>query len=202
MKIDRRTLATALVGLPFLGGAARAQSPLPGVIIETAAGSITVELYPDKAPLTAANFLRYVDEKRFDGAAFYRAVRVGQTPPIGLLQGGAHGDRARLLPPIAHEPTSQTGLRHRDGTLSMARREPGTADGEFFISLGVSPWFDVNPIQPGDNLGYAAFGQVVEGMDVVRILHGMPTSETEGEAYGMKGQILEPPIPMTVVRRA
>eukprot|EP01036_Dinobryon_divergens_P049772 gene49772-biopygen40605 len=81
-------------------------------------------------------------------------------PRARLLQGGCHGDPKRLLPPIAHEPTTQTGLRHRIGTLSMPRRELGTADGEFFICLEEAPWYDVNPIKPGDNLGYAAFGQV------------------------------------------
>ena len=201
MKQDRRTLVAAMAGLPLLGGVARAQTPPVRVAIETAAGTITVELYGDKAPITVANFLRYVDEKRLDGAEFYRTVRLEALPNAGLLQGGCHGDPKRLLRPIAHEPTSQTGLRHRVGTLSMPRRELGTADGEFFICLEEAPWYDVNPIKPGDNLGYAAFGQVVGGMDVVLAIHAMPVSATEGADYGMAGQILDPPVTFTTVKR-
>jgi peptidyl-prolyl cis-trans isomerase A (cyclophilin A) len=201
MKQDRRTVVAALAGLPFLGGAALAQAAPTRVVVETAAGSITFELYGDKAPITVANFLRYVDEKRFDGAEFYRTVRPEAMPQAGLLQGGCHGDPKRLLPPIAHESTDQTGLRHRIGTLSMPRRELGTADGEFFICLEDAPWYDVNPIKPGDNLGYAAFGQVVEGLDVVRAIHAMPTSPTEGADYGMAGQILDPPVKFISVKR-
>jgi peptidyl-prolyl cis-trans isomerase A (cyclophilin A) len=202
MKQDRRTVAAALAGLPFVAGVARAQTPPVQVVIETVPGVITLELYGDKAPITVANFLRYVDEKRFDGAEFYRTVRPQAMPQAGLLQGGCHGDPKRLLPPIAHEPTTQTGLRHRIGTLSMPRRELGTADGEFFICLEEAPWYDVNPIKPGDNLGYAAFGQVVEGLEVVRAIHAMPTSPTEGADYGMANQILDPPVKFTTVRRA
>ncbi|MFA7262146.1 MAG: peptidylprolyl isomerase [Caulobacter sp.] len=201
MKQDRRTVVAALAGLPLLAGTARAQVPPTRVTIETAPGSITLELYGDKAPITVANFLRYIDEKRFDGAEFYRTVRPEAMPQAGLLQGGCHGDPRRLLPPIAHESTDQTGLRHRVGTLSMPRRELGTADGEFFICLEDAPWYDVNPIKPGDNLGYAAFGQVVEGLDVVRTIHAMPTSPTEGADYGMAGQILDPPVKFTTVKR-
>lgn len=201
MKQDRRTFVGAMAALPLFAGAARAQTPPVRVAIETAVGTITVELYGDKAPITVGNFLRYVDEKRFDGAEFYRTVRLEALPNAGLLQGGCHGDPKRLLPPIAHEPTTQTGLRHRVGTLSMPRRELGTADGEFFICLEEAPWYDVNPIKPGDNLGYAAFGQVVEGMDVVLAIHAMPVSPTEGADYGMAGQILDPPVKFTAVKR-
>lgn len=201
MNQDRRTFVGAMAALPLFAGAARAQTPRLRVAIETAVGTITVELYGDKAPITVANFLRYVDEKRFDGAEFYRTVRLEALPNAGLLQGGCHGDPNRLLPPIAHEPTTQTGLRHRVGTLSMPRRELGTADGEFFICLEEAPWYDVNPIKPGDNLGYAAFGQVVEGMDVVLAIHAMPVSPTEGADYGMAGQILDPPVKFTTVKR-
>ncbi len=201
MKQDRRTVAAALVSLPLLGGVARAQTPPVKVAIETAVGTITVELYGDKAPITVGNFLRYVDEKRFDGGEFYRTVRVEALPNAGLVQGGCHGDRKRLLPPIAHEPTSQTGLRHKVGTLSMPRRELGSANGEFFICLEDAPWYDVNPIKPGDNLGYAAFGQVIEGMDVVLAIHAMPVSATEGADYGMAGQILDPPVKFRSARR-
>jgi len=133
MNQDRRTFVGAMAALPLLGGVARAQTPPVRVAIETAAGTITVELYGDKAPITVANFLRYVDEKRFDGAEFYRTVRLEALPNAGLLQGGCHGDPKRLLPPIAHEPTSQTGLRHKVDTLSMPRRGLGPGDGELLL---------------------------------------------------------------------
>jgi len=203
MRQDRRTVTAALAGLPFLGGAALALEAVPPLVvsIDTAVGSIVVELYADKAPITVANFLRYTDEKRFDGAEFYRTVRPAGMPQAGLLQGGCHGDPKRLLPPIAHESTDKTGLRHKLGTISMPRRELGSARGEFFICLEDSPWYDVNPIQPGDNQGFAAFGQVVDGMEVVRAIHAMPTHPTEGESYGMKGQILDPPVKITQARR-
>lgn len=200
MKQHRRTVVAALAGLPFLGGPALAQTAATRVKIETSHGVITLELYGDKAPITVANFLRYVDEKRFDGAEFYRTVRPPAMPQVGLLQGGCHGDPARLLPPIAHESTDTTGLRHKLGTLSMPRRELGTASGEFFICLEDSPWYDVNPLKPGDNFGYAAFGAVVEGLDVVRAIHALPTSPTEGAAYGMAGQILDPTVKFTARR--
>lgn len=209
MKQDRRTVAAALAGLPFLGGRALAlapPAPVPEVAptkvaIETAHGVIVLELYGAKAPITVANFLRYTDEKRFDGAEFYRTVRIPAMPQAGLLQGGCHGDPKRLLPPIAHESTDKTGLRHKVGTISMPRTALGTARGEFFICLEDSPWYDVNPIQPGDNQGYAAFGQVVEGLEVVRAIHDLPVSATEGASYGMAGQILDPPVKFISVKR-
>jgi len=202
MRQDRRTLAAAILGLPFLARTARAQTPPTRVVIETPAGTISLELYGDKAPITVANFMRYVDEKRFDGSVFYRVVNLPMPKPAGLIQAGAYGDPARVLPPIAHEPGSVTGLKHKDGTISMARREPGSATGEFFICVGDAPYLDGNPIQPGDNSGFAAFGKVIEGMDTVRAILAMPTSPTAGEAFGMKGQMLEPQVTMTVVRRA
>lgn len=206
MTSHRRTIMAALAGLPFLGFAARAQTPAQTgptrAVIETPAGAITLELYGDKAPITVANFLRYVDGKRFDGSVFYRAVRLEGMPTIGLVQGGAHAEPARVLPPIKHEPTTLTGLSHTDGTISMARRELNTATGEFFICVGDHSYLDVDPIKPGDNQGFAAFGKVVEGMDVVKAILAMPTSPTKGADYGMKGQILEPPLTMTRVRRA
>lgn len=201
MTQHRRTVLGLLAALP-LGQRAFAQTPQPRVRIETPRGVIVVELQADKAPITAGNFLRYVDEGRYAGGVFYRALRLGFAPEKGLLQGGLNGIETRALPPIAHEPTSQTGLSHKDGTVSMARFDPGTAKCEFFICLGDSPYFDADPKQPGDNLGFAAFAQVVEGMDVVRALHQLPVSETEGEAYGMKGQILAPPVPITAISRA
>lgn len=213
MKQDRRSVVAALAGLPFVGGAALAATPAPApapapapvpptrVAITTAVGVITLELYGDKAPITVANFLRYTDQKRFDKGEFYRTIKVPALPQAGLLQGGCHGDPALLLPPIPHESTDKTGLKHKAGTISMPRTTLGSARGDFFICLEESPWYDVNPIQPGDNQGYAAFGQVVEGLDVVLKIQAMPVSPTEGASYGMAGQILDPPVKFISVRR-
>lgn len=178
-----------------------APAPRPAtvrVLLQTGEGSITVELEKERAPVTTANFLRYVDEKRLDGIVFYRAMKVA--PGYGLVQGGV-GDPRRLLPPIAHEPTSRTGLSHVDGAISMARHEPGSATADFFITVGAMPAMDADPGQPGDNLGFAVFGRVVEGMDVVRRILDAPTSPTEGEGV-MKGQMLASPVRILTARRA
>jgi peptidyl-prolyl cis-trans isomerase A (cyclophilin A) len=168
------------------------------VALNSSEGAIVIELEAKRAPITTANFLRYVDQKRFDGMSIYRATRVA--PGFGLIQGGVRNDPKRALPPIAHEPTSQTGLSHKDGTISMARNAPGTASGDFFITIGDIPSMDADPSQPGDNLGFAAFGHVVEGMEIVRRILEAPTSPTEGEG-AMKGQILAPPVRILTARR-
>ena len=204
-------LAAALVALPAVAQtpAATPQPPaaapvapaLPRVALETDQGRIVVELETAKAPVTAKNFLRYVDNKRFDGAVFFRASKTPGAPQYGLLQGGLQGDVSKMYPPIAHEPTTQTGLKHLDGTISMGRFAPGTARADFFILLGEATYLDADPKQPGDNLGFAAFGRVVEGMDVVKKIHAMPLSPTKGEGV-MKGEILETPVKIISARRA
>lgn len=168
------------------------------VVLETSEGSITILLEVERAPATAANFLRYVDERRLDGALFYRAMRLGEG--FGLVQAGA--DHRRRLPPVAHEPTSATGLSHVDGAVSMARAAPGSADADFFIIVGdAMTGLDAGPASGGDRLGYAVFGRVVEGMEVVRRILGAPTSPTEGEG-AMRGQMLAPRIAIRSARRA
>ncbi|ARS27251.1 peptidylprolyl isomerase [Sphingomonas sp. KC8] len=182
--------------------AATAESPRPATVrvsLQTSEGPITLELETERAPVTSANFLRYVDQKRFDGITFYRATKVA--PGYGLIQGGARNDPRRALPPIAHEPTSQTGLSHVDGAISMARNAPGSASGDFFITIGAMPSMDADPKQPGDNLGFAVFGRVVEGMDVVHRILEAPISPTEGEGV-MRGQMLATPIRIVTARRA
>ncbi|MCC7267527.1 MAG: peptidylprolyl isomerase [Caulobacteraceae bacterium] len=201
-------LAAGLLALPALAQtpapeSASAAAPvpaLPRVALETAEGRIVLELETAKAPVTARNFLRYVDNKRFDGAVFFRASKTPGAPQYGLLQGGLQGDVSRMYPPIAHEPTTQTGLKHLDGTISMGRFAPGTARADFFILLGDAPYLDADPKQPGDNQGFAAFGRVVEGMDVVKKIHAMPLSPTKGEGV-MKGEILEVPVKIVSARR-
>ena len=170
------------------------------VALTTGAGVITLELAADKAPITAANFLRYVDQKRFDGASFYRAMKNAGAPQTGLVQGGLQNNPAKTLPPIAHESTAATGLSHKDGAISMARYAPGTAASEFFICVGDQPYLDADPSAPGDNLGFAAFGRVAQGMDVARKILASPVSATAGEG-AMRGQMLEPPVAIVSARR-
>jgi peptidyl-prolyl cis-trans isomerase A (cyclophilin A) len=180
---------------------APAPAALPRVLLQTADGAITLELAADKAPITCANFLRYVDAKRLDGGVFYRALKLNPQPPMGLVQGGVKNDPAKAFPPIAHESTKTTGLSHKDGTVSMARYAPGTATSEFFICIGDIPSLDADPTQSGDNEGFAAFGRVVDGMDNARRILAAPVSATAGEGE-MKGQMLEPEVAIVSARRA
>jgi len=189
--------ALALLAVPAIAQTTPVPPATVRVVLLTDLGAITVELETARAPITAGNFLRYVDGRRLDGAVFYRAMRVG--PSGGLVQGGVR-DARRLFPPIAHEPTSQTGLTHGAGALSAPRFEPGSARGDFTIMMEAVPAYDANPSAPGDNLGYAVFGRVVEGMDVVRRIHLAPTSPTEGEGV-MRGQMLSPQIRILSARR-
>jgi peptidyl-prolyl cis-trans isomerase A (cyclophilin A) len=179
-----------------------AQTPAanPKVLLETGQGSITIELYADKAPITTANFLRYVDARRYDGATFYRALHTPGDPTTGLIQGGAKFDPVHSIPPIAHEPTTLTGLLHKDGTISLARRAPGTATSDFFICIGDAPYLDADPKAPGDNLGFAAFGRVLDGMDVAHKILASPLSPTAG-APDMVGQMLDPVVPIVAAHR-
>jgi peptidyl-prolyl cis-trans isomerase A (cyclophilin A) len=179
-----------------------AQAPAgnPKVAMETGQGSITLELYADKAPITTANFLKYVDARRYDGATIYRCLHTPGDPATGLIQGGAKFDPVHPIPPIAHEPTTQTGLAHKDGTISLARRAPGTATSDFFICVGDAPYLDADPKAPGDNLGFAAFGHVIDGMDVARKILGLPLSPTAG-GPDMVGQMLDPAVPIVAARR-
>jgi len=196
----RDVLATAAA---LAAGPAFAQSPGAGaaagvvtVQLATGLGAIVLELRGDRAPITTGNFLRYVDQKRLDGATFYRAAHYAGQPGAGLIQGGLAESRPeRALAPIAHESTTQTGLSHTDGVISMARYAPGSATSEFFICVGANPQLDADPAAPGDNLGYAAFGRVVQGMDVVGRIWAATTSPTNGEGV-FKGQMLDPPIPI------
>ena len=198
--LSRRDAVAAAAALAATGS--RGQTPAPArpkVLLTTGAGTILVELAIDRAPLSCANILRYVDGKRLDGGAFYRAMKVQASPLVGLVQGGVQ-DGAKLLPPIAHEPTSQTGLKHLDGVVSLARFAPGTATCDMFFCVGDIPSLDADPSQSGDNLGFAAFAKVIDGMAVVRAILTAPVSPTAGEGV-MKGQMLDPKIPILTVRR-
>src|SRR5205823_808106 len=146
----RRTLL-ALAAAATLATTAHAQAPNPRVIITTAIGTITLELYADKAPITTANFLKYVDRKLYDGATFYRASKPkGQVAnDYGTVQGGLQNDPKKVLPPIAHESTLKAGLKHTDGTISMGRHAPGTAQADWFICIGDMSYLDATPTDPG-----------------------------------------------------
>lgn len=186
--------------------AAAAPAPVPidyaYVALTVPQGTITLALDRTHAPITVANFLKYVDGKRLDGATFYRAMHLDWgDAPAGLLQGGLQG--VKVLPPIAHEPTSTTGLSHTAGTISMARFAPGSATADFTIMVGDLTALDAQPDSdnPDTRAGFAAFGHVVTGMDVVMALWNAPLSPTKGEGV-MRGQILEPTVKILSARRA
>ena len=191
----------ALLLLLCLCGSATAQTAAPATVrvrLHTGMGDIVVALERERAPISTANFLRYVDSRRLDGVDFYRAMHTSG-PDTGLVQAGQRDPR-RLYPPIAIEPTSRTGLSHVDGAISMARLEPNSARADFSIMVGPQPYLDAGPGSGGDGLGYAVFGRVVEGMDVVRRILASPVSPTEGEGV-MRGQMLDPRIRILTARR-
>ena len=167
---------------------AQPQADLVPVAIETEKGRIVLALDRGRAPLTTANFLAYVESGKLDGESFYRAMPYGEG---GLIQGGIRSDARKLEDPVAHEPVSQTGIGHKAGAISMANFGPGTARSDFFILTTDIPAFDAN---------FAAFGRVVEGMDVVKAILAAPVSPTAGEGP-MKGQMLEPPVKIVKAER-
>lgn len=195
--MSMRFLAAALLAGAAVPSLAQAPAPAPDLVpvaIETSAGRIVVALDKGRAPATTANFLRYVDAHRFDGENFYRAMKIGEGG--GLIQGGIRSDARKLYPPVQHEPTSQTGLRNVAGAISMANAGPGTARADFFILASDMPSLDASAA----DAGFAAFGHVVEGMEVVKAILASPVSATKGDG-AMKGQMLEPAVRITRVRR-
>ncbi len=173
------------------------------VVLETTMGDINVALETERAPITAGNFLRYAEENRFDGTLFYRAMHLNWgEPPNGLLQGGTQNNPDRILDGIAHEPTNETGLSHTNGALSMARLDPGTATGDFSIMIKDQKGLDAQPESDDPNLkaGYAVFGYVVDGMNVVHAIHDSPRDPEAGKGW-MKGQMLAEPVTIVDVRQ-
>jgi peptidyl-prolyl cis-trans isomerase A (cyclophilin A) len=173
------------------------------VRIETDAGVMVVALDHKRAPVTTTNFVRYADDHRFDGTTFYRAARRRGAPGEGFVQGGIGHSVRRMLPPIRLEPTSETGLKHVTGTISMAHSTPDTAMGDFVICIGAQPGLDAKPGKGGakGSGGFAAFGQVVEGMDVARRILAAPTVAQAGSGP-MSGQHLVKPVRILRVMRA
>jgi peptidyl-prolyl cis-trans isomerase A (cyclophilin A) len=178
-----------------------AKEDLVPVAIDTSAGRIVVALDRGHAPVTTANFLHYVDTHRFDGENFYRAMHVADQNGAdgGLIQGGITTDARKLYPPIAHEPTTQTGLHNVAGAISLANAGPGTAKADFFILVSDMPGLDAGG-PGGDANGFAAFGHVTEGMEVVKKIWSSPVSATKGVG-AMKGQMLDPPVKILHVGR-
>ena len=186
-------LATVGCALALPAGPATAQTigspatppPAPDpvrVVVETDMGTFELDVDIDRAPVTAANFLRYVDGGHYDGGSFFRTVHADNQPNdsirIAVVQGGRNRDSAaESFPPIPLERTSETGITHRNGTISMARGGPDTATQSFFICIGDQPSLDFGGMRNPDGQGFAAFGTVVAGMDVVRAIHAAPYEE-------------------------
>lgn len=191
--------STAPTAAPAAPPAAPPAPVTVNVILRTARGDVRVALEKERAPVTVANFLRYVDAKRFDGITFYRAVKISEDGQYGLMQAGLRGSPKLVYKAIPHESTRTTGLSHLDGTISMAMREPGTATADFFFVLGDLTSLDAKP--EGADVGYAAFGRVTEGLAVLRGMLDLPKSANAGDG-SMKGQMLAEPVKIISVRRA
>jgi peptidyl-prolyl cis-trans isomerase A (cyclophilin A) len=197
--VDAGANAQAAPGEAAAGEPAASPPATTTVIMDTALGEIHIALEVERAPVTAANFLRYVDAKRFDGITFYRAHKVSEDGRYAIVQGGLQNRSDRIYKPIAHESPKQTGLSHVDGAISMAREAPGTATADFFIVVG--DLVSMDGTEDGSDPGYAVFGRVVQGMDVVRAMLELPRSPTARHP-AMVGQMLAEPVKVTTVRRA
>lgn len=172
------------------------------VVLETEKGTIEIAVETTRAPVTSANFLRYVDAKAYDGGQFHRTVRPDTENrsdyPIQVVQAQRAAGTAGF-PPIPHERTSATGLRHVNGAVSMARARPDTATSDFFICIGDLPELDAGGRRNADGQGFAAFGLVVAGMDVVKAIQGSPVAPNRAREGGppptvANSQTLSPPI--------
>ena len=199
-----RKLSMGLLAVVTLLFACSSEAPQRvRVTMVTSLGKIELELYPDKAPITVENFIRLVDGGHLDGGTFYRVVSPENdngSPVISVIQGGI-GDAESPFPPIAHETTAVTGMPHLDGSISMARAEVGTATAEIFICIGDQPALDFGGTRNDDGQGFAVFGQVVSGMEVVRAIHESPADAPTDDAY-VQGQILEKPVVISEIRRS
>ena len=158
----------------------------PLVSIETRYGNIIVELYKNKAPISVNNFLKYVDKGLYKNSSFYRTVKMNNQPhnryKIEVIQGGLGDDTTKMLPPIKHESTKETGILHKNGVISYARNAPGSETSEFFICIGDQPELNYGGKRNPDSQGFAAFGKVIKGMNIVREIQLQPSS----------GQMLKP----------
>jgi peptidyl-prolyl cis-trans isomerase A (cyclophilin A) len=191
----RGLFLTLLAGLL---AAAVPQAKTVHVVIETEMGKIEVDLDADKAPVTVANFLRYVDAGHYTGGRFHRTVKLRpdnqpqSTVKIEVIQAGVNPEKEKSgWPPIPLERTNKTGLKHLDGAISMARDGSDTATSDFFICIGAQPELDFGGRRNPDGQGFAAFGRVTRGMDVVRKIQAAP----------VEAQKLNPPVKITAINR-
>lgn len=199
MNVIERIAAVVVLAL---AAGAHADDGTVRIVMSTGEGDIGIDLYLEKAPVTAGNFLKLVDNGDLDGGSFYRVVTYENdngSPKIEVIQGGL-GDAGDGFDTIEHETTEQTGILHTDGVISMARGAVGTASTEFFICIGDQPGLDYGEARNADKQGFAAFGKVVAGMDVVRRINGLPADAPSGSEY-TKGQILAAPVAIHSVRR-
>lgn len=188
----------ALIASPVLAHEPVGGGPTSGFVrvrVETSEGPFVVAVDLRHAPATSANFLAYVDDGRFDGTTFYRAARRKSAPGSGFVQGGIRTDARRILPPFTFEPTSRTGIRHLNATISMARGSSSdSAGGNFFVTVGPTPAMDA----AGEYRGYAAFGRIVGGMATIKRILAKPTG---GGSGAMKGQMMFQPVTIRSARR-
>lgn len=197
-----KKLVMIFVALAALAACADKSPQSIYLTMQTSLGAIELELYPEKAPLTVENFLRLADGGHLDGATFYRTVSPQSdngAPVISVIQGGI-GDAESPFAPIAHETTLQTGLPHLDGSLSMARAEVGTASTEFFICVGAQPALDFAGTRNADGEGFAVFGRVVSGMDVVQAIH-QARADAPTEVEYFQNQLINEPVVIISLRR-
>ncbi len=168
----------------------------PNVILETSLGAIEIEVYPEKAPLSAGDFLNYVDRKYYHGQGFYRVVRADNDPRqmgMSLIQGGRLNIES-VGAPIAHETTKMTGLRNKAGSVAIAREEPGTGSAAFFfINIDDNNFLNEGGERNPDGQGYAVFGQVVSGMDVIKKIQARDVAR-ESDDERTQGQFLKEPV--------
>lgn len=177
------------------------------VIMQTTSGDITLELYPHKAPITVQNFMKYVDGNFYKDGLFYRVVRADNQAQnkikISVIQGGrGMKEQDNPFEAIPHEATNETGILHKDGVISMARLDPGTAKSEFFICVDDQPDLDYGGMRNPDGQGFAAFGKVIKGMDVVRSIQKAKTDQPQGTKLEYtSGQMISQPVIIHNIRR-
>lgn len=193
-----RILFTIFALLLFMGCAEKGNQGNPVVVIQTKYGEIEIELHLDKAPKTAGAFLSYVDSGFYENTSFYRVLNMNNqpsnAPKTEILQGGlwrTKNEKARSIKGIPHESTGTTGVKHKDGVISVARLAPGTANSEFFICIDDQPGLDEGGENVEDKLGYAAFGKVIRGMSVVRKIY----------MQNDRNQYLDPPVAIYTIGR-
>jgi peptidyl-prolyl cis-trans isomerase A (cyclophilin A) len=192
----RSVFVTAVLSLTLNGCVSASDESLPVVVLSTELGNIEVEVYADRAPQSAKSFLDFVDAGLYEGATFYRTVMPENdkgAPPIAVIQGGLDDD-SNDMPPVPHETTKESGILHTDGVISLARAEPGTANAAaFFICIGDQPALDFGAKRNPDRLGFAAFGKVVGGMEVVHAIHKREAMGPSESDY-TKGQMITDPV--------